>query len=548
MQYNWLTQEARDFLSNGYIQDQTAEERYSDIADRFEELTKIKGFADKWRYYFSQGWTTLSSPIISNLGKDTGLPASCNFLAIQDTIQSITSSEFEMSMLAANGAGTARTFTNIRAKGEKYGVNGKSEGVMSWIESHAQKIYKISQGGVRRGFLTAYLRVTHPEIHDFLTIGREGSTIKRITTGVTIPSGWIQEMLAGDESKWEIFTKIHESRAEIGRPYILFEDNCNIGKHQSYIDNGVWLSDSNICTECIELTNAEKEFLCVLLSVNATRYDEWKDTDFIFDCNLALDAVITEYIEKASKIPGHEKAARFAREHRSIGIGVMGFHTLLQQKSIVFGSLESHQLNSRLFKYIRSESDRASKWMGEQWGIAPYLYNSGYFDRNTSRIAIAPTKSTSFIAGGISEGVNLIDSNYNTKDLAKSQSEWKNPELEKVLEQYNKNTKDVWLSILDNGGSVQHLDFLTQHEKDVFKIATEISQLDVVKLAASRQRYIDQSQSVNLTIPKNASAFDVIGLTLEAHKEGLKTLYYQHNVNSAMEASRSLLTCSGCEA
>ena len=541
----WLSDEARAFLNGDYIQDQTVEERYNDIADRLEVLSGIEGFGRRWKYYFNQGWTTLSSPIISNLGKSTGLPASCNMLKLEDNLESILSSEYEMGILASNGAGTSRNFSNIRAKGEKYGVNGKSEGIMCWIESHADKIHKISQGGVRRGFLTAYLSVAHPEIMDFLTIGREGSKIKRITTGVTIPAGWLESMLEGDESKWEIWREIHEARAEIGRPYILFEDNCNKGKHQVYVDNGFWLDTSNICSECIEYTDFEKEFLCVLMSVNLGDYRAWKGTDFIFDCNLALDCVTSEYIQKASKIKGHEKAVKFAEEHRAIGVGVMGLMTLFQQESIVFGSLQSHFLNNDIFKYIRQESDRASKWMAANWGEPSYL--KGYGDRNTSRIAIAPTKSTSFIRS-VSEGTMLLDSNYNTKDLAKTQTEWKNPELKKVLNSYGKDDDKTWNDILENGGSVQHLDFLSEHEKAVFRIATEISQMDVIELAAIRTPYIDQSQSINLTIPKGADGLEVISLSLEAWKRGIKTLYYQHNVNSAREMTQSLLTCSSCEA
>lgn len=542
--FNWLTPEARQFLNENYIQNQTAEERYSDIADRLEELSGIKGWGDKWRGYFEKGWTTLSSPIISNLGKDTGLPASCNMLDVQDTLESIGSAEYEMMMLASNGAGTARNFSKIRPVGERYGVNGKSVGVMKWIKAYANKIQDVSQGGTRRGFFTAGLSVNHPEILNFLTIGREGSDIKRMTTYVTIPEGWMESLLSGDEKKWEVWVEIHESRAEKGYPYILFEDNANKGKHEVYKDK--WLTNTNICSECIEWTDSEKEFLCVLMSPNLTKFDEWYGTDFIFDCNLALDCVTTEYIEKAKNIKGHEKAVKFAEEHRAIGIGAMGFHTLLRQKSIVYGSLECHQLNYKIFKYMREESDRASKWMAKEWGEPKMLIGTG--DRNTSRMAMAPTKSTSHVAGDVSEGGNLIESNYNTKDLAKGQSEWKCPDLTKVLEKYGKNTEEVWLSILENNGSAQHLDFLTQHERDVFKISTEISQLDHLNVFASRAKFFDQSMSLNLTVPASSDALDVMSLTVEAWKKGLKTLYYQHNVNMAREVTTKLLTCYSCEA
>jgi len=542
LKFDWVDKEVEDFLIPSYIQNQTVEERYSDIAKRFEEISGISGWSDKWLKYFSNGWTTLSSPIISNLGKDTGLPASCNMLDIQDTLESIAYGEAEMMLLAKNGAGTARNFSKVRSKGTPYGTGGQSVGVMSWIRHYANKIYDVSQGGMRKGFFTAGLSVEHSEIKEFLTIGREGSDIKRVTTYVTIPEGWMEDMLNGDEEKYEIFVEIHESRAEKGYPYILFEDNANKGKHEVYKDK--WLTNTNICSECLEYTDEFKEFLCVLLSVNLEKWEEWKDTDFIFDCNLALDCVITEYIEKASKIKGLEKSVLFAKEHRAIGIGAMGWSTLLQSKGIVYGSMESHILNNQIFSYIRKESDKASKWMAKEWGEPKMLVGTGW--RNTSRMALAPTKSTANLLK-VSEGCQLEESNFNTLDLAKGQYERKNKNLKKLLSEKGKDTEDVWMSILEHGGSVQHLDFLTEHEKSVFKISTEIGQLDHIKMFASRVKYFDQSMSMNLTIPASSDAEEVMSLTIEAWLSGLKTMYYQHNVNMARETTKNLLTCTSCE-
>lgn len=543
LKFDWVDKEVEDFLIPSYIQNQTVEERYQDIANRLEELSGIEGWAKTWVEYFKNKFTTLSSPIIANLGKTTGLPASCNMLDIQDTLESIAYGEAEMMILAKHGAGTARNFSKVRAKGQPYGTGGQSVGVMSWIRNYANKIYNTSQGGMRKGFFTAGLSVDHPEIMDFLTIGREGSDIKRMTTYVTIPEGWMESMLSGDTDKYKIFVEIHESRAEKGYPYILFEDNANKGKHEVYKDK--WLTNTNICSECLEYTDEFKEFLCVLLSVNLEEWESWKDTNFIFDCNLALDCVITEYINKAKSIKGLEKSVRFAEEHRAIGIGAMGWHSLLQKNNIVYGSMEAHFLNNQIFSYIRSESDRASKWMAKEWGEPKMLVGTGW--RNTSRLALAPTKSTANLFK-TSEGAQLIESNYNTIDLAKGQVERKNKYLVSVLKNIGKDTEAVWNSILEHGGSVAHLDFLTAHEKEVFKISTEISQLDHIKMFASRAKYFDQSMSLNLTIPAKANAEDVLSLTIEAWLSGLKTLYYQHNVNMAREATMGLLTCTSCEA
>lgn len=547
MKLNWLKDEARLFLKDGYLHpEETAESRYAFMAKYLGDSSGIEGFEEKVRGYIEKNWLSFASPEIANLGREKGLPASCNFLAIQDTMESISSAEHEMAMLASNGAGTARNFSKIRAVGERYGVNGRSVGVMSWIQSYADKIKKVSQNGMRRGFLTVYLSVDHAEIAEFLKIGREGHNITNITTGVTYPVGWMESMLKGDKDKQKIFTEVHKSRSEVGYPYQLFEDNSNKGKHQVYIDKGMWLDSSNICTECVEWTDEEKEFLCVLASANLEHYDEWKNTDFIFDMNIILDIVLQDYIKKARHLSGHAKSVKFAEEHHSIGVGVMGFATYLQKKRVGFGSLISYAINDDIFKYIRQESDKASKWMALNWGEPKML--KGYGDRNTSRIAIAPTKSSSAIMGFVSQGIEPIKNNYHSKDLAKIQIEWKNPQLIEVLEEYEKNTDDVWKSILEHGGSVQHLAFITDDDKEVFRTSTEIPQMDIIKLASQRQVYIDQAQSINLTIPKGTKAKDVLKLSIEAWKLGLKTLYYQYSVNASREATKDILTCSSCEA
>lgn len=544
---DWMPEESRQFLKGGYlVGDETPEERYTFIAEYLGKRSGIKGFGDKIKDYIDKKWISFASPEIANLGREKGLPASCNFLELQDTMESIASGEYEMTMLASNGAGTARGFSKIRPKGAPYGVNGQSVGVLSWIESYATKIDKTSQSGMRRGFLTAYLSVEHTEILDFLRIGREGHHIHNITTAVTIPEGWMDAMRKGDKDKQHIFKEIHASRSEVGYPYILFEDNCNVGKHQVYVDKGKWLSMSNICTECVEYTDEEKEFLCVLASANLEFYDDWKNTDFIFDMNLILDIITSEYIEKAKLLKGHEKSVKFAEEHRAIGVGVMGLATYFQKKMVPFGGLESRILNREIFKHIREESDRASKWMAKEWGEPVFL--KGYGDRNTSRIAIAPTKSSAVLMGAVSQGIEPYKNNYHVKDLAKIMVDWKNPQLKEYLTSIDKDVDEVWDSILEHGGSVQHLDFLTQDVKDVFKTFTEISQADIISLASDRQPFIDQAQSLNILIPSGTKAKDVLKLSIMAWEKGIKTLYYQYNINAAREKTIELLTCSSCEA
>lgn len=551
--FEWLTDDARTFLNRGYIQDISAEERYRQIADRVEELTFMDGIADKIYEYSSKQYLSFSSPILSNFGTNKGLPISCNFGVVDDTLNSILHGMYEMGILAKHGAGTAKNLSAIRPYGEPYGKDktGISEGLIAWAGEYSNIIAKVSQGGMRRGFLTVYCSVEHPEIDWFLNIGANGDeripgySIKNITTGVTIPRGWIESMKSGDKEKREIYAKILKRRSEIGFPYILFEDNCDDQKPQVYIDKDMKIFTSNICTEVIEYCDTEKEFTCCLMSLNLAKFDEWPD-DLVFTANIILDAVISEYINKASGIPGFEKAVKFASEHRAIGVGVLGFHTYLQKNSIPFGSIESYQVNNRIFKHIREESDRASEFMAKRWGEPEML--KGYGHRNTTRVAIAPTKSTSFIMGNVSPSIEPIKSNYHEKTLAKIQTTYKNPELREVLKSHGKDDRETWQSILDRNGSVQHLEFLSDHERDVFKTFSEVSQVDIIKLAAQRQKYIDQGQSINLMIHPQTSPKDVSNLILMAHEEGIKTLYYQYSINAAQRFNEDLMTCSACEA
>jgi len=308
--FEWLTDDARTFLNRGYIQDISAEERYRQIADRVEELTFMDGISDKIYEYSSKQYLSFSSPILSNFGTNKGLPISCNFGVVDDTLNSILHGMYEMGILAKHGAGTAKNLSAIRPYGEPYGKDktGISEGLIAWAGEYSNIIAKVSQGGMRRGFLTVYCSVEHPEIDWFLNIGANGDeripgySIKNITTGVTIPRGWIESMKSGDKEKREIYAKILKRRSEIGFPYILFEDNCDDQKPQVYIDKDMKIFTSNICTEVIEYCDTEKEFTCCLMSLNLAKFDEWPD-DLVFTANIILDAVISSTLIKQVVYP-----------------------------------------------------------------------------------------------------------------------------------------------------------------------------------------------------------------------------------------------------
>jgi len=565
----WLHADQREFLNGGYLYNgQSAEDRYDEIcttienyclkmAKTSESVDYSKGIGDRFRQYIQKGWVSFSTPILTNFGKPHNLPISCNKSILSDSLDDIYKGIHELGMLAKNGAGTSQNFSKLRPIGSDISTGGTSNSVMDWIELYADMMIKTSQNRQRRGFLTAYLSVEHPEIMDFLDIGThriptdKQRFFQTITTAVTLPIGWRQSLKDGDKDKRKIWAKILKTRKEVGFPYILDLENVNEARPQVYKDKGLYIETSNICIETAEYCDENKTFACCLSSANAYYFDEWEnDPNFIFDMNLMLDCVIEEYIEKGSKLPGLEKAVRFAKEHRSIGLGILAFHSFLQKKGIVFGEIASYAINKRIFSKLREESDRASKWMAEHFGEPEMLKGYGY--RNTTRLAQAPTKSTSYIMGGktlnLSEGVEPHKSNYTSKKLAKIQSEVKNKELLDLLESKGKNTKEVWDSILKNNGSVQHLEFLTDREKNIFKTFSEISQVDVLKLAGQRAKYIDQGQSINIMIHPDTPPAEINKLHLLAFDEGVKGLYYQYSINAAQEFNKQLLTCSSCEA
>lgn len=546
MELTWLTDDARIFLERGYLRGQTPEERFEQICETILKISKLDGIDNRFREYISKGWVSFASPVLSNFGHAQNLPISCNHGRIADNLDSILNGLREVGMLSKYGAGVAINFSSIRPIGSKISSGGKSEGIMPFIEIYDHLIDRVSQNGVRRGFLSAYLKTDHPEISEFLDIGSEGHKIKTITTAVTIPKGWMESLKNGDRQKRTIWAKILKRRSELGFPYILFEENCNINSPQVYHDKNLWLDNGNICIEAIEYCDIDKTFACCLSSVNLQHYNEWKNhPSFIFDMNIMLDCVIEEYIQKGAHLAGLGRAVKFAKEHRAIGLGVLGFHTLLQQKQIPIGTLESYSLNNEIFKYLRQEGDRASEWMAKEWGEPKMM--EGYGLRNSSRIAVAPTKSTSFLMGQVSSGIEPIKSNYHEQTLAKIQVEYKNPELIKVLEAYGKNTKTTWSAILKDNGSVQKLDFLSQHEKDVFKTFSEVSQMDLIKLAAQRQKYIDMGQSLNLMFHPDTPPKELNKITLAAYEEGIKSLYYQYTISAAQEFNKKLLECTSCE-
>lgn len=566
---DWLKTDQREFLEKGYLdKDETPESRYKDIcntienycllmSDTVDSIEYSKGIGKRFEEYISKGWISFATPVFINFGKKENLPISCNKSILEDSLDDIYKGIHELGMLAKYGAGTSQNFSNLRGLGSNISTGGSSNSIMDWIELYADMMSKTNQNRARRGFITPYLSVDHSEIMSFLDIGTHRIPTEKqrffqtITTAVTLPIGWRKSLKEGDKEKRAIWAKILKTRKEVGFPYILDLENCNEQKPQVYKDKDMDIKTSNICIETAEYCDVEKTFACCLSSVVAYYFDEWENhPNFIFDVNLMLDCVIEDYIQKGKNLPGLKKAIKFAEEHRSIGLGILGFHSYLQKKGIVFGELASFSINHKIFSTLRKESDRASMWMAKHWGEPKMLEGYGY--RNTTRLAQAPTKSTSYIMGGLtlnlSEGIEPHKSNYTSKKLAKIQSEVKNKELQELLATKGKNNKETWDSILLYNGSVQHLDFLSDREKAIFRTFSEISQVDVIKLAAQRQKFIDQGQSINIMIHPDTPANEINKLHMLAFDEGIKGLYYQYSISAAQQFSQDLLTCSSCEA
>ncbi len=544
--FYWLNKDSRKFLEGGYLlPNVTPEERVREIADAAEKILGIPGFSDKFFGYMAKGYYSLSTPVWMNFGLERGLPISCYGIDIQDDTADILRSTAEIGMLTKNGGGTAGYFGKLRGRGASIKNNGVSNGSVSMMSLFQSVTDIITQGQARRGYFAAYQRVTHPDIEEFLDCRSEGHPIQDIALAVTISDEWMESVKAGDKKARKILAKIHQKRAETGFPYILFEGNVERGKPQVYKDKGMVINHSQMCTEIIEYTDEEKSFVCCLSSINVLHWDEIKKTDAIEVLTYFLDAVYTEFIRKADGIPFFEKAVKFAKEHRSIGVGVLGWHSLLQSKMVPFEGMEAKVINVDIFKTINDRTLAASKELATMFGEPKIL--EGYGERFTTRVAPAPTTSSSFILGQVSPSIEAVLDNYYLKDLAKGKFSWKNPYLVELLKEKGQDTSKVWTDILKHGGSVQHLDFLNEREKNVFKTFGEISQLEVIQLAAQRQKYIDQSQSLNLMIHPDASLKDVNALFFEAWGLGIKTLYYQRGVNLAQSVSRDLMNCSSCE-
>ncbi|MEG3123272.1 ribonucleoside-diphosphate reductase subunit alpha [Sphingomonas sp. GB1N7] len=547
---------SRDALLTDFGKD-TLTDRYLLPGERFQDLfvRVASAYADDaahaQRLYdaISQLWFMPATPVLSNGGTGRGLPISCFLNSVPDSLNGIVDTWNENVWLASRGGGIGTYWGNVRGIGEPVGLNGKTSGIIPFVRVMDSLTLAISQGSLRRGSAACYLDVSHPEIEEFLEIRKPSGDFNRkalnLHHGVLITDDFMEAVRDGAE--WNLrspkdqsiratldarslFQKLVETRLATGEPYIVFADHVNKTMPKHHRDLGLKVSTSNLCSEITLPTGKDhlgndRTAVCCLSSLNLETWDQWKDQKgFIEDVMRFLDNVLQDFIERAE--PGMERAAYSAARERSVGLGVMGFHSFLQARGLPFEGAMAKSWNLRMFKHIRGQADEASMHLANERGPCPDAADMGVMERFSCKMAIAPTASISIICGGTSACIEPIPANIYTHKTLSGSFSVKNPYLEKLLIEKSKNSDAVWNTILEQGGSVQHLDFLTQEEKDCYKTSFEIDQRWLLELAGDRTPFIDQAQSLNLFIPADVEKWDLLMLHFRAWELGIKSLYY----------------------
>jgi len=504
------------------------------------------------------GWLGMATPVFSNFGTSRGLPISCYSVHVGDSVNSIYSHLKEVAQLSKNGGGVGIYMGDIRPAGSPISNGGKSTGVVPWAQSYDLTSRVVSQGGVRRGSFAVYLPIDHPDVPELLQAKdhSKGDPRRFIDSNIalTITDEWIESMINGDEKKRELFGEVLKTRLISGSPYLVFIDNVNRQNPECYKQRGLTVSTSNLCSEITLHTDDDHTFVCVLSSLNLAKYDEWKSWSGTSGLSVPqlsiyfLDAVVEDFIHKAGRITSMGRSVRFARKSRALGLGTMGLHLLYQKRGLPFASQDARDLNLEVHSTIRKEAEEASRTLAREYGEPEWCEGTGR--RHTHLLAIAPTRTNSVISGAFSQGIEPIDANYFVAKQAKGTFVRKNPVLQELF--WEKGVGDeVWDSILEEKGSVQHLDCLTDFEKEVFKTAREIDQFEIIKQAADRTPSICQAQSLNLFVDPEIDPEDLVRLHLSAWKNGVKSLYYLRSTSlvarkSSLGPKARIITKDGC--
>lgn len=558
-----LSKERKDGIKNGTVPDwfvtpsyqlftakyqrpgMTIRETYQVIAKKLaSHMSKDTKSGKNWEQIFFdlmwKGWVSLSTPALANVGTNRGCPVSCSGNYIADEIYKFYDVQTETAVLTQNGFGTSSYLSDIRPRGAKISSGGYANGIIPVIKDYVQLSRDVSQGGVRRGAWAGYIDIMHEdfyEIIDLLEINPDDLNI-----GWIIRDKFIENLNNLDKEATTRFAKALKTKCVTGKGYFFFVDKVNRANPQMYKDMNLEVKASNLCTEITLTSDIDHTFTCVLSSMNLAKYDEWKNTSALFDATVLVDCIAQEFIEYAQHIKGLERAVRFTEKSRALGLGVLGFHTYLQENMIAFESFEATLINGEIFEKLNDESLKASKWMAEVLGEPEWC--RGYGLRNTHRLAIAPTSSTSTIMGGVSRGVEPIVMNVYNETGPAGEISRINPTLLKIMKERKVYNKKTLFDIIENNGSVQHVDWLNENEKLVFRTAFEINQEAIIRLAASRQKFIDQAQSINLFFSADEDESYIAKIHQVAFmNENIKSLYYLRS-QAGIQASKD--ACIAC--
>jgi ribonucleoside-diphosphate reductase alpha chain len=564
-------------ISKGYLlPGEKPKDAYWRVATKVAQRLNKPQLATKFFDYIWKGWLNLATPVLSNTGTDRGLPISCFGIDVADSIFDIGNKNLELMLLAKHGGGVGIGINQIRPAGAPITGNGTSDGVVPFVKIYDSTILATNQGSVRRGAASVNLNIEHKDFEDWLEIREPKGDVNRQSLNMhqcaIVGDKFMRKLQDGDEVARRKWGKLLQKRKATGEPYIMFKGNVNKQNPESYKNNGLKVFMTNICSEIVLHTDESHSFVCCLSSLNLAKYDEWKDTDLVYTATWFLDGVLSEFIQKAKGLRGFENSVRSAEKGRALGLGVLGWHTYLQQRGIPFEGMPAQFETRKIFSQLKIESERASRDMATELGEPLWCRDTGF--RNTHLRAIAPTVSNSKLSGDVSAGIEPWAANVFTEQTAKGTFIRKNSELEKTLRKIGINTKETWDQILADGGSVQGINELenwcflngkvvecgevsqedlikTFPVKDVFKTFKEINQLDLVKQAGIRQQYIDQSVSLNLAFPATAEPKWINQVTMEAWKQGVKTLYYMRTESvlrgdiAAKAMDPECLSCDG---
>jgi len=566
-------------ISKGYLlAGEKPKDAYWRVATAAARRLKKPQMASKFFDYIWRGWLNLASPVLSNMGTDRGLPISCFGIDVGDSIQEIGQKNLELMLLAKHGGGVGIGVNMIRPAGANITDNGTSDGVVPFAKIYDSTILATSQGAVRRGAASVNLNIEHDDFDEWIEIREPKGDVNRqclnLHQAVIVGDKFMRKLEDGDDEARRRWGKVLQKRKATGEPYIMYKGNVNKANPEAYKQNSLKVFMTNICSEITLHTDESHSFVCCLSSVNLAKYDEWKDTDLVYTAIWFLDGVLEEFIQRAKNMRGFENSVRSAEKGRALGLGVLGWHTYLQQKGMSFEGLPSQFETRRIFSQMKIESERASRDLAQEYGEPLWCIGTGM--RNTHLRAIAPTVSNSKLSGNVSAGIEPWAANVFTEQTAKGTFIRKNSELERALRKMGMNNKDTWDRILADGGSVQGLDELdnwgyvdgklSKREditqdlidnnqvdwvKDVFKTFKEINQLELVRQAGIRQQYVDQSVSLNLAFPSQASPKWINQIHMEAWKQGIKTLYYMRTESvlrgdiAARATDPDCLSCDG---